>query len=63
MNWAIIFVWYLPIQFCFMQNNYFGWNVTPQTNIELIADGITLLLLSAAALSSAVITAYKEKNK
>lgn len=62
MNWATIFVWYLPIQFYFSQNNYFGWNVKPQTDMELIADGITLLLLALAALSSAVIAADRRLN-
>jgi hypothetical protein len=26
------------------QNNYFGWNMTPQSDAEMICDGITILL-------------------
>lgn len=63
MSFASIVIWYLPVQFYFSQNNYFGWNAKPQSDAELIVDGITLLLVAIATLSSVVIAADREKNK
>jgi hypothetical protein len=43
------FNWYLvaiAVVFFFEQNKYFGWNATPKSDAELIADGITFLLLA-----------------
>lgn len=37
--------WHIvPLSFFIEQNNYFGWNTKPQSDSELIADGIVLLL-------------------
>ena len=36
------------------QNNYFGWNSKPQSDAELIADGIFYLALLMAILASKV---------
>lgn len=40
------FIWYIvPLAYFFSQNNYYGWNHIPQSDSELIADGITLILI------------------
>jgi len=39
---------YLFIAYFRLQNNYFGWNLTPQSDAELITDGIHILLLVLA---------------
>lgn len=37
--------WYLvPTQFFISQNNFYGWNGRAESELELIADGITLML-------------------
>lgn len=36
----------LAVSFYIRQNQYFGWNTTPQSDAELIADGIVFLLLA-----------------
>ena len=41
--------WYtfgLAMFFSVVETNYFGWNMTPQSEAELICDGITLLLFA-----------------
>lgn len=45
MNWWIFF---LAVLFFIEQNRYFGWNAFPQSDAELMADGIMLVI---AALS------------
>jgi len=37
--------WLLPLGFYIHQNNYFGWNLLPKSDAELIADGIVYLLI------------------
>lgn len=39
---------WIAICFFISQNNYFGWNALPQSDVELIADGITMLLVTLA---------------
>ena len=36
---------FFPLEFYLIQNNYFGWNSHPKSDSELIADGITFLLV------------------
>ncbi len=50
MNWYIAIAWIVVVEFFIKQNKYFGWNVNPQSDAELIADGIVLLLISLAVL-------------
>jgi hypothetical protein len=44
------FWWIFFINICFWvsQNKYFGWNMFPQSDTELIADGITMLIMAIA---------------
>ena len=44
MNWQ----WLLAIYFCIEDKAYFGWNLSPKSDAELIADGICVLLFSLA---------------
>ncbi len=37
---------FLAFMFFILQNRYFGWNGFPTSDAELIADGITVLLIS-----------------
>lgn len=43
------------LSFYVMQNNYFGWNSKPQSDVELIVDGITILLISLIFLPRATV--------
>lgn len=54
MNWYIAISWVVVVEFFIKQNKYFGWNLEPQSDAELIADGITLLLVSLALLITRV---------
>jgi len=45
-------LWACAVAFFFEQNSYFGWNGKPHSDAELIADGITILLVALAALGS-----------
>lgn len=45
MNTQILF---LAVVFWVMENSYFGWNWKPQSDAELLADGIVLVLLALA---------------
>jgi hypothetical protein len=47
MNWWIFF---LAIAFWIEENNYFGWNMIPASQAELIADGIVILIVAIAML-------------
>jgi len=40
--------WTLAIFFGLYETAYFGWNMTPHSDAELMADGVTLLLFSLA---------------
>ena len=46
-----LFVTALAFLFFMQQNQYFGWNKQPQSDTELIADGITYLLIALAFLA------------
>jgi hypothetical protein len=39
--WALLLAGY----WLYWQNRYYGWNRTPQSDMELIADGIFFLML------------------
>ena len=43
LNWPIFAIAAL---FYYQQNTFFGWNALPQSEAELIADGITLILIT-----------------
>ena len=42
--WVLI----LAIIFWWHQNRYFGWNGMPKSDAELIADGLTFVLVAMA---------------
>jgi hypothetical protein len=41
-------VWFIALMYTIMENVYFGWNLTPKSDAELICDGICALLFSMA---------------
>lgn len=43
--WLIAVLWFLT------ENQFFGWNLTPQSANELLADGIAYILISLAVMS------------
>lgn len=43
MNWWIFII---ANGFALEENFYFGWNMTPKSDAELIADGIVMLLFA-----------------
>jgi len=45
----IIFIIALMYGYCTMQ--YFGWNLTPQSDAEMICDGIVAILCAIALLA------------
>ena len=47
MNWWIVF---FSVSFGLMETAYFGWNFTPQSDAEMICDGITILIGALAFL-------------
>jgi hypothetical protein len=48
----VIWLWFVAACFWWEQNEYFGWNRLPQSDAELIADGITIILVSIAIFAS-----------
>lgn len=44
-NWVIIGI---DVAFWILLNNHFGWNGYPKSDNELIADGISFLILALA---------------
>jgi hypothetical protein len=40
-----LFMFILSLSYSFMETRYFGYNYTPQTDAEVIADGISFILL------------------
>lgn len=48
----IIALWFIALLFGVMVNRHFGWNLTPQSDMELVCDGISLILTSMAAYAS-----------
>jgi len=47
MNIQLIF---LAILYAFTETAYFGWNWSPQSDAEVIADGIVFLLFATACI-------------
>jgi hypothetical protein len=41
-------IFLLAFLYWFIENNFFGWNMFPQSEAELIADGIVMLILAIA---------------
>lgn len=50
-HWVVL-LW--AIAFFILQNQYFGWNALPQSNAELLADGITAILFAMAFMKDRV---------
>lgn len=50
MNWYIAISWIVVVEFFINQNKYFGWNLEPKSDAELMADGITSVLALLALL-------------
>lgn len=42
--------WIVVLEYFLKQNHYFGWNRYPQSDAEVLADGITLILVALALL-------------
>lgn len=40
--WLFVVAWYV------VQNSYFGWNWRPQSDAELVSDGIGFVLVAIA---------------
>ena len=45
MNIQILFI---SVFFAIVETGYFGWNIGPESDAEIICDGITMLLLAMA---------------
>lgn len=41
-------IFFISLFFGAMENNYFGWNMTPQSGAEVICDGIVMLIFALA---------------
>ena len=39
-------IFFISISYWALETSYFGWNMTPQTDSEIICDGIAFLILS-----------------
>lgn len=52
-----IAIWCMGMIFGLVETRHFGWNLTPQSDAEVICDGITVLLFALAIL------AYREKHR
>ena len=39
-------IWFIAGFFGLVETAYFGWNLTPQSEAELICDGITFVILA-----------------
>lgn len=50
MKGLLIFI--CGVSFWVMENRYFGWNWTPQSAEEVIADGIVVLILAISILAN-----------
>lgn len=48
-NWSVFF---LAVVFSLMANRYFGWNWKPESDAELICDGIVFLLAALSFMRS-----------
>lgn len=47
-----IYIWILAITFTIQQNMFFGWHFFPATTEELIVDGINMIIIALALMSS-----------
>ena len=47
MNWTILFI---AIVAGISENIYFGWNITPKSDSEMVCDLIVLAILAMAAI-------------
>lgn len=45
MNWNIIFI---GLIYFIAENNFYGWNITPQSDFEVLADGINMIIWAMA---------------
>ena len=41
-------IFFIGLYFWFLENRYFGWNGSPQSDAEIICDGIVLLIFALA---------------
>lgn len=46
-TWPVLLI---GVGFWWMETDYFGWNATPQSEAELICDGIAMLIQALAFL-------------
>jgi len=46
---------YLFLAYFVSQNSYYGWHMKPQSELEVVSDGIHVLLLMLACWPSAVV--------
>ena len=44
-------IWFIGICWGVFENQYFGWNSLPQSNAELLADGLAFLLMALAVMT------------
>jgi hypothetical protein len=44
-SWPIFFI---AVVFSYFENRYFGWNMHPESDAEMIADGIGMILFALA---------------
>lgn len=42
--------WIVALEYFLKQNHYFGWNPHPRSDAEVLADGMTLILVALALL-------------
>lgn len=50
------------ISFYILENRYFGWNKLPQSQAEVIADGIVVILLAISLRTRVIATIRLEKK-
>lgn len=51
MSWLLFAI---ALVYGVMSNNYFGWNLIPKSDAEMITDGIALLMTCIAALTTVI---------
>lgn len=42
--------WIVALEYFLKQNQYFGWNARPQSDAEVLADGMMFILVALALL-------------
>jgi hypothetical protein len=45
-----IAIWCMALVFSLVKNAYFGWHLTPESDAELVCDGMTVLMFCLALL-------------